>query len=148
MTAHALRPEIGSLLRAPAAEHVCVGRADGVGCRLFARLLVPFVGHVAIVADMHIPPGGKAVARLKPSRRRSARVVVDIGQVISEIPLRCVRDIFSLAFRIAEYALIHWMPSGANAARRLSIRRAMGAGRQSAITAQNGGYWSRTVDQR
>lgn len=57
MAPHAIRPEIGGLPGALPAEHVCVRSADQAGRRLFRGLLVPFIGHVVIVADMHMPPG-------------------------------------------------------------------------------------------
>ena len=61
MGAHTVRPEIGGLPGALATKHVCVGHADRVVCRLFPGLLVPFMGHAAIVADTHTPPGSKVV---------------------------------------------------------------------------------------
>jgi hypothetical protein len=54
---HTIGPETGGLLGALPTERVRVRRVDRVGSCLFRGLLVPFVGHIAIVADMHIPPG-------------------------------------------------------------------------------------------
>ncbi|MGO9187272.1 MAG: hypothetical protein ACLP8X_02245, partial [Streptosporangiaceae bacterium] len=62
MAAHAIRAEIRSLSRALATEHVCIGSADRVLRRLFASLIVPFIGHAAIVADMDIPSGGNVLS--------------------------------------------------------------------------------------
>jgi hypothetical protein len=36
-------------------------------CSLFASLIIPFIGHAAIVADIDIPPGGKGAVRLIPA---------------------------------------------------------------------------------
>jgi hypothetical protein len=73
MATHSVRTEVRSFSYAFAAEYVCVGSADRVLCRLFAGILVPFVGHGAIGADMHIPSGGKIVVRLVPARAPQAQ---------------------------------------------------------------------------
>lgn len=57
MAAHAIRVEIRSLSRALATQYVCIGSTDLVLRRLFASLIVPFIGHAAIVTDMDIPVG-------------------------------------------------------------------------------------------
>jgi len=62
MAAHAMMPELGCLPCALVAEHVCVGLADRVVCCLFPSLLVPFVSHFAIVADMPCRRAGRLLS--------------------------------------------------------------------------------------
>lgn len=73
MAAHAVRPEIGGLPVALLVEHADVGRADRVACCPFAGLLIPFISHAVIVADMRMPPGRKTIARPIPPAASGSR---------------------------------------------------------------------------
>jgi len=92
MAAHAIRAEVSSRSRALATQHVRIGSADRVLCRLFASLIIPFIGHAAIVADIDIPPGGKGAVRLIPakagpqSRQRTAgQVLISLGSGLHSV---------------------------------------------------------------
>jgi len=78
MAAYAIGAEIRSLSRALATEYVCIGSTDLVLRRLFASLIVPFIGHAANVTDMDIPVG-------RQSHRPISRIPITFREEYSKL---------------------------------------------------------------